>query len=291
MSYTTVDLTPRIGTEVRTDLATLTSGTIARDLRVLLEKRGVLLFRGLRIADEDQIKFASTLGTIRLEHGLQITKITPDEAKSPIFADYTKGTYFFHIDGTYTDMPGLASILHARAVAPAGGQTEFGNTYAMYDDLSDEEKNYLDGLEVIHSAEKIQRLANPNPTPAQIAAWGEAVNPPKRHPMVWHHRSGRKSLILAHTIKSIIGLDQAASDALLERLMTWAERPEYIYRHDWQVGDLLIWDNTGTMHRVVPFDLSCGRELDRVTLLGEEPITGPFRYHDQSNEKTAKYLP
>jgi len=279
MSYTTVDLTPRIGTEVKTDLETLTNGSIARELRALLEERGVLLFRGLNITDEDQIKFAATLGSIRLEHGLQITKITPDEAKSPIFADYTKGTYFFHIDGTYTDMPGLASILHARSVAPAGGQTEFGNTYAMYEDMPEEQKEFLDGLSVVHSAEKIQRLANPSPTPEQLAAWGEKAVPPKGHPMVWHHRSGRKSLILAHTIKTIDGLDQAESDALLERLMAWAERPEYIYSHNWQVGDLLIWDNTGTMHRVVPFDLACGRELDRVTLLGEEPITGPFRYH------------
>jgi alpha-ketoglutarate-dependent taurine dioxygenase len=278
MLYTTIDLTPRIGTEVKTDLETLTNGSIAPDLRKLLERRGVLLFRGLTLSDEDHIKFAATLGTIRLEHGLQITKITPDEAKSPIFADYTKGTYFFHIDGTYTDMPGLASILHARAVAPAGGQTEFGNTYAMYEDLPPEEQDYLDGLEVIHSAEKIQRLANPTPTPEQIKAWGEGAVPPKRHPMVWHHRSGRKTLILAHTIKSITGMEQDASDALLARLMAWAEKPEYIYRHDWQVGDLLIWDNTGTMHRVVPFDLECGRELDRVTLLGEEPITGPFKY-------------
>jgi Taurine catabolism dioxygenase TauD, TfdA family len=95
MSYTTVDLTPRIGTEVKTDLATLTDGSIARELRALLEQRGVLIFRGLNITDEDQIKFAASLGNIRLEHGLQITKITPDEAKSPIFADYTKGTYFF----------------------------------------------------------------------------------------------------------------------------------------------------------------------------------------------------
>lgn len=279
MSYTTVDLTPRIGTEVKTDLDTLTNGSIAGELRILLEKRGVLLFRGLNITDEDQIKFAASLGNIRLEHGLQITKITPDEAKSPIFADYTKGTYFFHIDGTYTDMPGLASILHARSIAPAGGQTEFGNTYAMYEDLPGEEQEFLDGLAVIHSAEKIQRLANPSPTPEQIAAWGEGAVPPKRHPLVWHHRSGRKSLILAHTIKTIIGMDQAEADALLERLMAWAEHPEYIYRHDWQVGDLLIWDNTGTMHRVVPFDLACGRELNRVTLLGEEPITGPFKYH------------
>jgi alpha-ketoglutarate-dependent taurine dioxygenase len=274
MKFTTVDMTPRIGTEVKTDVETLISGEIARDLRVLLERRGVLFFRGLDISDEQHIQFGATLGTVRLEHGLKITKITPDEKKSPIFADYTKGTYFFHIDGTYTDMPGLASILHARTVAPTGGQTEFGNTYAMYDDLPEEEQRFLDGLEVVHSAETIQRMAFPDPTEAQLAAWGEGAVPPKTHPLVWHHRGGRRSLLLANSIKYFVGMDRAESDALLTRLLAWAERPEYIYRHCWQVGDLLIWDNTGTMHRVVPFDLECGRELDRVTLVGEEPIVG-----------------
>lgn len=95
--------------------------------------------------------------------------------------------------------------------------------------------------------------------------------------MVWHHRSGRRSLLLAYSAKYVVGMNRAASDALLARLLARAEQPQYIYRHDWHVGDLLIWDNTGTMHRVVPFDLNCGRELHRVTLVGEEPITAPVR--------------
>jgi alpha-ketoglutarate-dependent taurine dioxygenase len=57
--------------------------------------------------------------------------------------------------------------------------------------------------------------------------------------------------------------------------MTLSQRPQYIYRHDWQIGDILIWDNTGTVHRVVPFDLACARELQRVKLAGEEPIMAP----------------
>jgi alpha-ketoglutarate-dependent taurine dioxygenase len=275
MKFSTQDLTPRIGTEVKTGLDTLLDGSIAKALRALLEQRGVLLFRGLDVSDEQQLQFARTLGTVREEHGLPITKITADPKKSPIFADYTQGTYFFHIDGTYTDMPGLASILRARVVAPSGGQTEFGNTYAMYEDLPEEEQRFLDGLEVVHSGETIQRLAFPNPTQEQLAAWGEGAVPPRTHPMVWHHRSGRKSLLLAYSAKYIVGMDRAESDALLARLLARAEQPEYIYHHDWRVGDLLIWDNTGTMHRVVPFDLNCGRELHRVTLLGEEPVTAP----------------
>ena len=90
-------------------------------------------------------------------------------------------------------------------------------------------------------------------------------------------RYGRKSLLLGHTLKNIVGMDPAESDRLLDRLFALADEPRYIYSHDWRVGDILIWDNTGTMHRVVPFDLDCGRELERVKLAGEEPIKGTSR--------------
>jgi alpha-ketoglutarate-dependent taurine dioxygenase len=275
MHFTTVDMTPRIGTEVKCNLATLLDGSIAKELRELLEQRGVLFFRGHAISDEQQIQFGATLGAIRQEHGAAVMKVSAEKELSPIFAEYTQGTYFFHIDGTYTDMPALASILRARVVAPQGGQTEFCNTYALYDALSETDKKLLEGLEAVHSQEMIQRRAFPDPTEEQLAIWGVGSLPEKNHPMVWHHRSGRKSLLLANTISRFVGMDPTESDALLDRLLTMADDPQYIYTHDWQVGDMLIWDNTGTMHRVVPFDLGCGRELHRVTLVGEEPIAAP----------------
>ena len=275
MSFSTTDLTPRVGTQVNADLATLLDGSIARKLRDLLEQRGVLLFRGLGMNDEQQLAFAKTLGAPRHEHGTDITKVSSDKRKSPIFAEYTEGTYFYHFDDTYMNVPALASVLLARTVAPAGGQTEFANTYAIYDDLAEDEQRYLDTLQAVHSQETIQRRAFPNPTETQLALWGEGAIPATTHPLVWHHRTGRKSLLIGYTISRIVGLDQAASDALITRLLTLAEQPQITYRHDWLVGDVLIWDNTGTMHRVVPFDLDCGRELHRVKLAGEEPITAP----------------
>ena len=273
MNFTTRDLTPCIGTEVKADLGSLLDGSIARDLRVLLEQRGVLLFRGLAMSDEEQLQFARTLGSPRHEHGTDITKVSSDKAKSPIFAEYTEGTYFFHFDDTYMEYPALASVLRARTVAPRGGQTEFANTYAIYDDLPAEERERLDKLQAVHSQETIQRKAFPDPTEWQLSLWGEGTIPATTHPLVWHHRTGRRSLLIGETIRAIPGLEKDESDALIRRLLDLADRPEYIYRHDWQVGDILIWDNTGTMHRVVPFDLDCGRELHRVKLAGEEPIT------------------
>jgi alpha-ketoglutarate-dependent taurine dioxygenase len=68
-------------------------------------------------------------------------------------------------------------------------------------------------------------------------------------------------------------MDRAEGDELLADLMRWATRPQYVYRHKWQMGDLVIWDNAGAMHRVQPFDFKCGRRLHRTTLLGEEPFT------------------
>ena len=274
MTFATVDLTPRIGTEVKADIAALLDGSIAPDIRAILEQRGVLLFRGIDMTDEQQLQFAKTLGTPRNEHGTDITMVSGDKSRSPVFAEYTEGTYFFHFDDTYMDVPALASVLRARVVAPQGGQTEFSNTYAIYEDLPREEQEYLDTLQAVHSQETQMRHAFPNPTEHQLSYWGEKAIPPKAHPLVWHHRTGRKSLLLGNTISHIVGMDSEESDALVGRLLALADQPEYIYRHEWRVGDVLIWDNTGTMHRVVPFDLNCGRELQRVKLAGEEPIRG-----------------
>ncbi|MEO6715784.1 MAG: TauD/TfdA family dioxygenase [Novosphingobium sp.] len=272
MGLETVNLTPRIGAQVTAPLETLLDGSIAGELRALLEQRGVLLFRGLEMTNEQQLQFGKTLGQPRHEHGTDITKVSSDRTKSPIFAEYTEGTYFFHFDDTYMQYPALASVLLARTVAPNGGQTEFANTYAIYEDQPEDEQRYLDGLQAVHSQETIQRKAFPNPTEFQLGLWGEGAIPATTHPLVWQHASGRKSLLIGETMSRIVGLEPAASDALVRRILDLAEQPQYLYRHDWQVGDVLIWDNTGTMHRVVPFDLDCGRELCRVKLAGEEPI-------------------
>ncbi|MGE3692273.1 MAG: TauD/TfdA dioxygenase family protein [Novosphingobium sp.] len=272
MTFQTVDLSPHIGTQVITDLDTLLDGSIAGELRALLEQRGVLLFRGIGMTDEEQLRFASTLGTPRNEHGTDITLVASDKEKSPIFAEYAQGTFMFHFDDTYMDYPALASVLRCLAVAPEGGQTQFANTYAIYDDLPEDDKRWFDTLHADHSQECIQRKAFPNPTDWQLSLWGEGALPAKTHPLVWLHRTGRKSLLLGESMKHIVELPKAESDALVKRLMDLSKRPEYIYSHDWQVGDVLIWDNTGTVHRVVPFDLDCGRELNRVKLAGEEPI-------------------
>jgi alpha-ketoglutarate-dependent taurine dioxygenase len=267
---TIVDLQPRVGTEVRTDLATLLGGSIAAQLRTLLEQRGVLLFRGMKLEDPQQLAFARTLGAVREEGEGGLMKVTFDKKENPVYADYFAGTFFWHMDGTYDEVPPLASILSPRVLAPSGGQTEFTNTYAAYEDLPQSEQEFLDTLRVVHTMEQAMRATVAEPSAAQLQAWRRY--PVRSHPLVWHHRSGRKSLVLSTSAAQVVGMDETRGRALLGRLMDWATQPQYVYQHDWQMNDLLIWDNTGTMHRVLPFDRGCGRRLHRYTLLGEEQI-------------------
>jgi alpha-ketoglutarate-dependent taurine dioxygenase len=265
-----VDVAPGIGSEIRTDLDTLLSGRAAENIRATLEQRGVVFFRGLDFSDEQQVAIARTLGTIVANEGEDgIYKISLD-AKVNQRAQYLKGSMFWHFDGSLQPYPNLATLLHAIKLSDTGGDTEFCNTYAAYDDLPHAEKDTIADLRVVHSAERSQYYVTPEMSYEEIAFWQKS--PTKACPMVWTHRSGRKSLLLGATADYVVGMPVEESRALLARLRDWATRPQYVYRHRWQVGDLLIWDNTGTMHRALPYASDSGRLMHRTILAGEEPL-------------------
>lgn len=265
-----VDLTPRIGSEIRTDLDTLLSGREASTIREVLERRGVVFFRGLDIGDEEQVAIAKTLGTLVANEGQGgINKISLDE-KVNQRAKYLQGSMFWHFDGSLQPLPNLATLLRAVQLSETGGQTEFCNTYAAYDDLPDADKDAIAQLRVVHSAERSQYYVTPEMSYDEVAFWQKS--PTKACPIVWTHRSGRKSLLLGATSDYVIGLPVEESRALLARLRDWATQPQYVYQHQWQPGDLLIWDNTGTMHRVLPYSVDSGRLMHRTILAGEEPL-------------------
>jgi alpha-ketoglutarate-dependent taurine dioxygenase len=94
----------------------------------------------------------------------------------------------------------------------------------------------------------------------------------KALPLVWKHESGRKSLLIGNSAHHVVGMDPLESKGLLIRLRDWATRPEFSYRHVWKVGDLVMWDNTGSLHRATEYPLDCGRMLHRTKLEGDEPI-------------------
>lgn len=269
MPLEVVQLNERVGSEIRSDVESLLMPQIAAKVRDLLVERGVLVFRRLHLSDEQQVALARSIGTLREEGEKGIYKITLDKKANPR-ADYLKGSFLWHIDGTHDDVPPFATLLTGQTLSETGGQTEFGSSYAAYEELPQDTKDRIAGLEVVHSFEVSMKRAGIEPTEANVAYWRSI--PEKTHKLVWRHKSGRKSLVIGCHASHIVGMEREEGQRLLQELLDWTTQPKFVYRHEWTPGDLVIWDNTGVVHRVEPYPLDCGRIMHRTTLAGEEPF-------------------
>lgn len=265
----------KIGSRVFNAKEELLSGTLAQDIRDLLEERGVLVFPAINMTDEEQIAFTKTLGKFAPEvdeggKGDAVYKITLDPKENPK-SDYLKGALYWHIDGTMNEVPILASIMSCKKPAPKGtGNTGFSNTYAAYEALPQEEKDRIEGLRARHGAWATLFYYDPEPSSAMLKGMQSIGD--VELPVVWTHKSGRKSLVIGNTAHTIIDMDIMESRLLLTELREWATRDEFTLSHEWSTGDLVIWDNTGTMHRAEPYDYKSGRMMHRTKLEGEEPF-------------------
>jgi alpha-ketoglutarate-dependent taurine dioxygenase len=264
------DLKPLIGAEVLADKAALLSGAYANEIRALLEARGVLVIPQVHFSEAEHIAFTRTLGKYAPDHADGTATAISLDPEAGANADYTRASFFWHFDGYMNDVPVLASILCARRLADAGGDTEFANTYAAYDALPDSRKAALEGLNAVHALAGAQRSVEPEPSYATFQAWQQVRR--NTLPLVWTHRSGRKSLVIGNTAVGIPGMDPLESADLLVLLRDWATQERFCYRHEWSLGDCVMWDNTGTLHRATPYDPTSGRLLTRTKLAGEEPF-------------------
>jgi alpha-ketoglutarate-dependent taurine dioxygenase len=275
MTVTTKPLSDHVGVEVLDVDADrlLHDESLADECLELLDRHGVLVFRELHLDDETQVAFSRRLGTVervgRQADGAEIFRVTLDPAKNPA-ADYLKGTFDWHIDGMTDDIPIMATVLSAHQVAASGGDTEFASTYAAYDDLSDDEKERALATRVVHSFLAAQVLSHPNASEADIEFWSK--RPPKTHPLVWRHQNGRRSLVLGATTDHVEGMAEAAGRAYLDDLLDRSTVPERVYRHEWAVGDLVIWDNRGVLHRATRYDETSARDMHRCTIAGNEAV-------------------
>ena len=237
-----------------------------------LEANGVLVFKGLHVDDTAQVALSKRLGHVELfpnNDPPEIFRVTLDPAKNPAAA-YLGGTFDWHIDGCTDDIPIMATILSAHAVAASGGETEFASSYEAYESLSADEKARAESIRVVHSIEASQRMVNTDPSPEELALWRS--RPSKEHPLVWKHQSGRKSLVLGATAGQVVGMEPDESRALLDDLLERSTAVDRVYRHEWEVGDLVIWDNRGVLHRALRYDPSSPRDMHRTTLSGDESI-------------------
>jgi len=237
-----------------------------------LEEHGVLLFRELHLDDETQAAFCHTLGDVGLfpDHPVpEIYEVSYNPGNP--YAKYSDATFEWHLDGTIDeDMPVKATILTAKVLAGQGGETEFASTYAGYDSLSDDEKERCAGLRVVHTMASVWRRVDPKPLPGQLEEW--AARGGREHPLVWTHESGRRSLVVGASADHITGMDAGASRDLLDDLLERTTTPDRVFRHSWSVGDMVIWDNCGLVHRALRYDRASGRRMHRSTILGTEAI-------------------
>jgi alpha-ketoglutarate-dependent taurine dioxygenase len=262
----TTALSPHIGVQVTGVGDLLDQATLATCLEAL-KWRGVLLVRGLHLDDAQQVAFSAAIGEVVAQRGREIFTVSLDPAVNPL-AEILKGTFNWHIDGTYDPVPQKATTLTARVVALDGGQTEFASTYAAYEALPQDKKDQIEHLRVVHTFEAAQRGVIDHPTEAQLAAWRRL--PPNEVSLVWRRADGRRSLVLGSTASHIAGMAEEQSRALLDELLEWSTQPRFRYTHEWQEGDLVAWDNTGMLHRALPYSVQSHRTLHRTTVHGTE---------------------
>ena len=281
MSLLTINkLTASVGAEV----TGLDSDALAADdalgAAVLdaLEDNGVLVFPGLGLRPEAQVAFCRRLGEI--DHSSDghhpvagIYPVTLDKSKNASAA-YLRATFDWHIDGctpTNDECPQKATVLSAKQVAERGGETEFANSYAAYEAFSDEEKQRVrcaaGGALAggVAAADQPRSVAGAGGEVA-VAAHPRAsagVDAPQRAQVAGARRVGG----LRRRDGSRRGSGAAGRTARpRHRSRTWCTATR------WSVGDTVIWDNNGVLHRAAPYDPDSPREMLRTTVLGDEPI-------------------
>jgi alpha-ketoglutarate-dependent 2,4-dichlorophenoxyacetate dioxygenase len=251
-------------------------------IRTGMDDYALLVFRDQRFSDEEHLAFARRLdGELHTKTGISALKKSRlgNEALADVSnltdrgqiqpADdrrrmYGLGNRLWHTDASFQDPPGRYSMLFARVIPPVGADTEYADMRAAYDALSPELKARLEGLRVHHSIAHSREILGFAFSQKEQEILKGAV-----HPLIRTlPRSGRKSLYIAAHASRIIDWPLPEGRLLLLELIEHATRPEFVYRHQWQVGDLVIYDNRATMHRARPFeDTKYPRELRRVTTL------------------------
>ncbi len=251
-------------------------------IRAGMDEHAVLVFHDQPFTDEEQLAFAQRLdGELHTRTGSRA--IGKSRLGNEALADisnlgeageildtgdrrrmYSLGNRLWHTDASFVDPPGRYSMLHAKIIPPAGADTEYADTRAAYDALPASMKARLEGLHCHHSIAYSRQTLGFEFSESEQDQLKGAV-----HPLVRTlPRSGRRALYVASHASRIVEWPVPEGRLLLRDLIEHATRPEFVYRHVWRVGDLVIWDNRATMHRATPFDdATHRRELRRVTTL------------------------
>jgi len=264
------------------DIGRPIAAATVRAITEAIDRCAVLVFRGQRLDDERQMAFARNFGQLELPRSgradvarrlrpelSDISNLDPEGRLRP--RDDPRrfdqlGNRLWHTDGSFRRVPAALSMLYAHRVPGPGllgaGETEFADLRAAYDALPEAAKAEIAGLVALHDIAWSR---------AQLGftelLFGEkdALPPVPQRVVRTHPGSKRKTLYLAAHASEIVGWPLPEGRILLRELIEHATRREFVYRHEWRQGDLVIWDNRCTMHRGRHFDETKVRDLRRVT--------------------------
>lgn len=253
-----------------------------------MDQYGVVVLRGQAMTNEQQIAFAENFGPIepsvtryrsdnrqRIEQREIVDVSNLDENEKPRAVDdrlrmLLLGNRLWHTDSSFRAVPGALSMLLSRSIPPEGGQTEFSDNRAAYDALPAAMRARIDGLQAEHSLMHSREQLGFT----DFSAEERAALPPVQHPLVRQSPAqGRKALYIGSHASHIVGLPVPEGRMVLRDLVDHATQREFVYSHEWQVGDLVIWDNRCTMHRGKAYDESYKRDLRRVTTSDDTPLS------------------
>ncbi|MGJ7491055.1 TauD/TfdA dioxygenase family protein [Variovorax sp. ZT4R33] len=240
---------------------------------------GAVLLRGQSLSPEQLVAFARAFGepeghTIK-EHTMpgfpEIYMLSNREVGGKPIGSHRDGVGW-HTDYSYKEEPVMCTMLYAVEVPAEGGDTLLADMCAAYDALPADKRTELDGLKVHHSYEHLMttRLYQRRELSAQL----KAENPDVVHPLIrTHPANGRKALWPSSgTVKGVIGMENPAGVDLVDSLVEYATQAQFVYRHQWQVGDLLVWDNRCSLHTGTLFDdKKYVREAHRLWVKGDRP--------------------
>jgi len=279
---------PNIGLEITgVDLSQPLDPATLQEIESLWRQYSVLVFPGQSLTEDQQIAFTRNFGEldVTVEEDKKSSK-NPEvlrignvgEAGQRLDPDHPIPMYFnaltrtWHTDGSYRAIPSFASMLHALEVTPEGGETCFASTIAAYDALPEEIKQKIAGKYMVHSYE-FTRYYEPRLPPLTLE---ERRNyPPAAHPVVRIQADGRKSLYISGNVAYYVsGMPLEEGKALHKYLLDWVTQPDFVYQHRWTVGDVVLWDNRPTLHKVMPYDPKHRRVLQRTELKGTEIPVG-----------------
>ena len=274
MSMTITKLHDHVGAEIsNVDLTRPLNNAAFTSVEKAFYEKSVLVFRGQNLSPDAHIAFSRRFGPLEVHilHQYQLTNHSEilllsnktDSDGNPL--GLVEAGRYWHTDVSFTKIPSMGSFLYAMEVPPDGGDTLFSSQFAAYDALPEHWKTRLENLTALHG---LNKTTAPKFTDAQLASVKGV-----EHPLIrTHPKTGRKALYAGVFVDKILNVSDAESDETLDYLRGHWARDEFIYRHRWQVGDLVMWDNRSILHHATSFDPQYVRHMHRTTVEGERPI-------------------